>query len=107
MSAKYSKQDGYVIITKNKMDKFQEEFISQMFDQQCDVDEEEAKMLQKQRSKLLNLAFIRLILFPVEWFLTRVLVGDQYSKVVANSFDICYKFIKGKITTEEFIGRVK
>lgn len=107
MSAKYNRQDGYILGKTLKIDAMQEKVINELFDHQCDLDVQDAIAMLKQRKKLLAMAFIRLVLFPMEWSLTRLLVGKSYAKVVAKSGSICYKFVRGNITTEEFIGSVK
>lgn len=107
MSAKYNKDDGYMISRTLKIHPAQEKLILKLFDSQCDVDVEDAKTKKRQMRVLLRLAFIRLFIFPVEWALTRLLVGKKYAEVVANSGSICYNFIKGKTDMDEFIRSVK
>lgn len=106
MSANYEKRDGFTWVPDKTLNKAQETLLNISFDHQINSDILEAEMkLYEQTSEkkvLRNVCLYNVILFPVQYIFTLLLFGNSYAKERTILFKLSIKYLRNKITVEQF-----
>lgn len=104
MSGRYEDRDGFVfMLLKNKKDRNTAlAFIESQFDAQADMDVDEAIVKIKTEKLLRKGCVVKLLLYPLEWTLTRVIMGKEAAQILTRGVKGYYYFYKGEIDLEQF-----
>ena len=102
MSANSDDKVGWTYCLTNNLDPQTATIFELLFEQQVDLDEQEIALDLQETSLVLKVAICKALVYPVEALLYRVLVGKEYYNHVKTTKDLYWKFLRKKITLNEF-----
>lgn len=102
MSAKYEDRDGFTFLPTKKLSEFQETILNVAFDNQIHFDILEAEELVKEKKVLKRVCIYNIVLFPLQYMFTFMLFGREYASERKILFKLSIKYLRKKITVDEF-----
>lgn len=107
MSGKFeNKSDVFVfLLNNNPFDNAAASFLAEsIFEQNTNADEADIIHEIKINKILRKTCIVKFILYPFEWFFTRLIVGKDASILLEEQFSIYVKYFKGEIGLKELKG---
>lgn len=105
MSANFDKvnKNWLMGISKdNIISPLDEAVIQTVFEQESDEDEKIINLQIKQEIYLRKICLLNILIFPIEWVLTRLIFDKQYTELKTKAVKIDLLLYRRKINIEEF-----
>ena len=101
MSANVAKKDG-IVSAPHGLSPLEDAMICNFFDEATDYDVQEIIAREREIKILKRTCLIKLILFPVTYILSFILLPREFSKEVLKITKTYFNFLRGKIALEDF-----
>ena len=98
---KFDERDGFLVLMDG-MDIFAREHEIALFERVVDDNILEINKKLEAVKTLKRISLIKMITFPVEYLLDRILLPRQWSKLRYQEFLLCIRLLRNKLSYDEF-----